>query len=67
MTFSLGITYFKMQEVITTWGNFGTTSDCIPLLLREMTVLGVIGDSFCSLSPVFGVGSRAAQEAAREG
>lgn len=56
-----------MQEVITTWGNFGTTSDCIPLLLREMTVLGVIGDSFCSLSPVFGVGSRAAQEAAREG
>lgn len=67
LTLSFGITYFKMEEVIITWGNFGSSSDCIPLLLREMMVQDVIRHSFCPLSPVFGVGSRAAQEAARVG
>lgn len=38
-----------MEEVITTLGNFGSSSDYISLVLREMIVLGIIGHNVCSL------------------
>lgn len=67
LSFIYEITYFKIKgNYHTTLGNFGSSSDYVSLVLRKMIMLGVIGNSLCSLCPVFAfVICRTAKEGAR--